>query len=533
MQRGFRTDFCLACTVLVVWLAVATSAGARVFLIGLDGASWNVIDPMLERGELPTLAAWVTRGRTAELETVEPVSSPVVWTSIATGRRPEAHGITDFYGTRLRMQVPSAFERLARRGIRVGLYDYLVTWPPVELPGGFVIPGWLRRDPSVSPADVWARAGVDPFVVDYDVLKTDAQYLDMSRQELAHKASRWKALVRSFDPQVGVVTFYTPDMRSHRFWRAAFPEEFDAGGPPPPEELRTAISDGYRGVDRALGQIHETLREDDVLLVASDHGFHAGEEVRPVWVTSLAPALAGAGLDPGRDRFSLISEFFAPSLRVHPGPDFAERDAVAERLVALLKSCRTEVGQPLFAVYRVDVAERPPGMERSLLERIYQWGIRQALWYVFSTRLDPDAHAVVFGMPEGDTLEALWPDGKVRVGERTVPLSDLVARQEFSGTHDPIGVFLASGGPIAASAERGRISVLDVAPLLFYLAGQPIPDDLEGELPRDWIHPEVLAARPPETIAASEIPGFVVDGAPAAGVDPDLTEKLRALGYVE
>jgi predicted AlkP superfamily phosphohydrolase/phosphomutase len=514
-------------------LALATPADARVLLIGLDGASWNVIDPMLEAGELPTLAALAKRGRTAELETVEPVSSPVVWTSIATGHSPESHGITDFYGTRLRMQAPSAFERLARRGVRVGVYDYLVTWPPVDLPGGFVIPGWLRRDPSMSPPDVWERAGVDGFVVDYDVAKTDAQYLAMSEAELAQKASVWNALVRSFDPQVGVVTFYTPDMRSHRFWRAAFPDQFEAGVPAPPAELKSAITDGYRGVDRALGEILATLSDDDVVLVASDHGFQAEDEVRPVWVWRLSPWLAAAGLDTERDRFSLIGEFFAASLRVHPGADTSERDGVTERLVELLESCQTESGEPLVSVYAVDVAERPAAHERSILQRLYQWGLRQALWYGFSTRLDPDAHAVVFAMPRNDTLEALWPDGKVKIGDRTVPIGELVARQEFSGTHNPIGVFLAAGGPIEPGAERGRVSVLDIAPTLFYLAGQPIPDDLEGELLRDWIRPDLLASRPPQTVPAVEMPGFTAEDAPAAGVDPDLTEKLRALGYVQ
>jgi predicted AlkP superfamily phosphohydrolase/phosphomutase len=514
-------------------IALAAPADARVVLIGLDGASWNVIDPMLAAGELPTLASLAARGRTAELETVEPVSSPVVWTSIATGRSPDAHGITDFYGTRLRMQTPSAFERLARRGVRVGVYDYLVTWPPVDLPEGFVIPGWLRRDPSVSPPDVWERAGVEGFVVDYDTPKTDAQYLAMSRAELARKADHWKALVRTFDPEVVAATFYTPDMRSHRFWRAAFPEQFEAGGPPLPAELASAIADGYRGVDRALGEILATLEDDDVVLVASDHGFHAEDEVRSVWAWRLAPWLAAAGLDPERDRFSLIGEFFAASLRVHPGGDLAERDAVTERLVSLLESCRSEDGDPLLSVYALDVAERPPEHRRSLFERLYQWGVRQALWYLFSTRLDPDAHAVVFGMPKGDTLEALWPDGEIRIGERTVELRELVARQEFSGTHDPIGVFLAAGGPVTASADRGRVSVLDIAPLLFYLAGQPIPDDLEGELPSDWIRPDALASRPPRSLPGEQMPGFAAEDAPAAGVDPDLTEKLRALGYVE
>ena len=114
---------------------LAVPATARVVLIGVDGATWSVIDPLLASGRLPSLAAIASRGVAAELETVEPVNSPTVWTSIATGRRPDAHGVTDFLKKSYSIQVPTIFERLAAQGKRVGIYDYLVTWPPRTLPG--------------------------------------------------------------------------------------------------------------------------------------------------------------------------------------------------------------------------------------------------------------------------------------------------------------------------------------------------------------------------------------------------------------
>jgi predicted AlkP superfamily phosphohydrolase/phosphomutase len=88
-------------------LLSADASLARVFVIGIDGGSWNVIDPMLEAGELPALQALIEKGGSANLETVEPLTSPVVWTSIATGRRPESHGITDFFSTRATIAVPT------------------------------------------------------------------------------------------------------------------------------------------------------------------------------------------------------------------------------------------------------------------------------------------------------------------------------------------------------------------------------------------------------------------------------------------
>ena len=122
--------------------AVPEEAVPKLVLIGVDGGSWNVAGPMLDAGELPHLAAIRDRGLWGDLETVEPVISPTVWTSIATGRRPEAHGVTSFFAGRREVRVPTVWERLAAAGLKVGLYDYLITWPPRELPGGFMIPGW-------------------------------------------------------------------------------------------------------------------------------------------------------------------------------------------------------------------------------------------------------------------------------------------------------------------------------------------------------------------------------------------------------
>ena len=68
----------------------------RVLLVGWDAADWKVIRPLMERREMPHLARLVTGGASGNLATVEPPLSPMLWTSIATGKRPEKHGIHGF-----------------------------------------------------------------------------------------------------------------------------------------------------------------------------------------------------------------------------------------------------------------------------------------------------------------------------------------------------------------------------------------------------------------------------------------------------
>ena len=156
-----------------------------------------MIDPLVAEGALPSFAKLAADGVQAELETVEPVNSPTVWTSIATGRSPSAHGISNFLQTALDRKVPTVFERLAAAGRRVGLYDYLVTWPPTALPNGFMIPGWTQRDAAREPPDVFARAGLKPpYRYSLDGLRLRDEYLENARRELARKAPQWRALAR-------------------------------------------------------------------------------------------------------------------------------------------------------------------------------------------------------------------------------------------------------------------------------------------------------------------------------------------------
>src|SRR5262245_16159419 len=69
---------------------------SRLLLVGWDAADWKVINPLLARGEMPNLAALMRGGVHGNLATIFPPLSPMVWTSIATGKRPYKHGIHGF-----------------------------------------------------------------------------------------------------------------------------------------------------------------------------------------------------------------------------------------------------------------------------------------------------------------------------------------------------------------------------------------------------------------------------------------------------
>jgi predicted AlkP superfamily phosphohydrolase/phosphomutase len=143
-----------AATAVLVFAAAASSAcrreprGARVYVVGMDGATWDVIDPLIERGKLPVFKALKEGGAWARLRTFDPTLSAVVWTSIATGKTMIKHGIVDWtYVNRQNIRVPysssekrtpSLWEMMDEHGLRSVVLNWFVTYPPDAVRGVMV-----------------------------------------------------------------------------------------------------------------------------------------------------------------------------------------------------------------------------------------------------------------------------------------------------------------------------------------------------------------------------------------------------------
>jgi predicted AlkP superfamily phosphohydrolase/phosphomutase len=512
-------------------LAAAVLAGCesrqaprgRVVLIGLDGASWNLLGPMVESGELPNFKALMDRGVAADLASVEPYLSPPVWTSIATGRKPAAHGVDFFYANRHSIKVPTMWERFAAGGLRVGLYDYLVTWPPLHFPhGGFSVPGWLRRDDSVWPPDLFQRIGLPPYAYATMDLGGPGQIVANIEREVREKPRYWNRLWKQLKPDVGAVTFYALDVLGHRFWYT-----FPGGGAQVPPGADPRLADALpriaRGVDRAVGEIVTALGPEDNVIIVSDHGFQANPQPSRRWGFDVPRLLARAGIDPQREKLTAISGFGSVSIRLEPGPA-SEREATLDRLTRFFSTIRADDGAAAFKLLPHHVPPRPSEIEGE-----------PSSWTTMITQRMLPAYAFFFAQVNEDVFERIAREGYVVIGQKRVPRSELTAPHDFVGTHSQIGVFLAAGKAIRHRPGRLRLSVLDVAPLMTYLAGQPIPDDMEGQFQRALIDPDYLENHPPGSIQAAKAPRLPPEkGIPAAGdKDMETTEKLRALGYIQ
>lgn len=287
----------------------------RILLVGLDGYDWDIAEPLMAAGRMPALTDLVRRGARARLQTIQPILSPVIWTSMATGRSPADHGILDFLGTDARGNAVPVTSNLRRKkafwnvlsdaGASVGVVGWWATWPAEPVNGflvsdrvayqlfevdetkipttGKVYPAALWDEISplvVRPADT-SPAELQSFLdasVESPLDAQDRQLLEQFRgvQAQAHTyAGIALRLHERIRPRVGAYYFESPDTACHLFMRFAPPRlpEIDATRQ---RRFGPVVERTYEFHDRLLARFVEAADEKTVVIVVSDHGFRSG-----------------------------------------------------------------------------------------------------------------------------------------------------------------------------------------------------------------------------------------------------------------
>jgi predicted AlkP superfamily phosphohydrolase/phosphomutase len=287
----------------------------RVLLVGIDGATLRVIEPMMQAGELPVLSGIARDGVHGELKSFLPLRSPRIWTSIATGRLPEHHGIEQFRvdeGGPLPRLV-AGFDRrgaalwniVSEAGHPVGVVNWWVTYPPEVVDGVIISDHFIPEvvngrstlmlataesgAPVVYPAS-WIER-VEQIVEDRRAREDGEDHFaaaGLPDWVAAKKMSSWyendatvgrmaREVGRAIEPKLLMVLLKGVDPASHLLWAAMEPEEerarhlFENAGER--EAAVDALQEFYRHSDELLGVLLEDYGPDDLVVVVSDHGF--------------------------------------------------------------------------------------------------------------------------------------------------------------------------------------------------------------------------------------------------------------------
>ncbi len=296
-----------------------TTPRRQVLVVGWDAADWKVIRPLVAAGEMPHLARLLEGGAAGNLATIRPVFSPMVWTSIATGKRPFKHGVLGFTerdpisgGARPVTSLGRTTKALWNITTQVGLDALVVGWWPTQpaeqirgvmvsdafqkiagradapwpVPAGAVHPPALiarLAELRVHPEemDEWALGPFVPRLAEVDQ-ESDHRLESIARilSECTTVQAVATALLANEPWDLACVYFDAIDHFCHGFMRY-HPPRMQNVSERDHELYKDVVNGGYRYHDMLLGTLLRLAGEDTTVVIVSDHGFHS-DHLRPV-----------------------------------------------------------------------------------------------------------------------------------------------------------------------------------------------------------------------------------------------------------
>jgi len=290
-------------------------AKTRLLLVGWDAADWKVIDPLLARGEMPHLAGLLEQGVRGNLNTIQPPLSPMVWTSIATGKRPPKHGVLGFTeptpdGLAVRpignlgRRTKALWNIVNQNGKRSIVVGWWPSHPAEPIRGAMVSdlfplkgeqkPNAPMLPGTVSPAALEERMAelrVHPRELGGAILSMFVpgwEKIDQEKDRSVHDLAGIVAETMSIHAAItdlmeaepwdlAAVYYAGIDHFCHRFMRYHARKRMRASAAEgtDPALFAGIVENGYRYHDAMLGRLLQLAGSDCAAMLVSDHGFHS------------------------------------------------------------------------------------------------------------------------------------------------------------------------------------------------------------------------------------------------------------------
>jgi predicted AlkP superfamily phosphohydrolase/phosphomutase len=515
-------------------------AKKRVLIIGLDGATFDLIDPWVAAGFLPNLSRLLASGcRGLLASTLQPTTAPA-WVTFMTGANQGKHGLFDFVRRRpgsynlevtnaTHIGAPTIFDIASQHGRYVVTLNIPYTYPPRPV-NGVSIGGPFA--PNVTRELVYPQSYFDvmqnvvpgySIMPDFDSRAADpmADYLQHLLEGIEMRERLSLHLMRNEPWDLFMVVFMATDEVHHTYWHC-----LEAPDTSPAARYRHAIRDVYQRIDQAIGDLlNETAKDaagkETVVIILSDHG--AGPFR---WMINLNRWLADEDY-----------------LRFHDARKRPWQRLKTRIIKSLAHAYRSHVSAPKRAAIRQRLGgrrfEQVKGeFESALVTSVIAWEHTRAYSlgaggniYVNLKGREPDGivapgheyeqicHEIVQGLAaladpdtgaplarrvyrreelyNGRFLEQApdlvieWNDysvwGRGSYDSQGTPLFEAQDRLDFSdrpltGAHRPEGILILSGPGVKSGAQIEGARLVDLAPTVLSLLGLPASADMDGAL---------------------------------------------------
>ena len=542
----------------------------QLLIIGLDGATFDLIKPWAAEGKLPALAQLMHDGITGDLEsTLPPVTSPA-WPTFMTGKNPGKHGVFDFIRPRAgtfdmvnasQIKGKLLWEILSEAGYSVGVLNVPITYPPRPV-NGYLVPGLLSPDQgrTVYPPDllkpyeaelgkyrltpnVQYKAGnEDEFIADlHDLIDTQLRY-----------ALR---LMKDHPADVLMLHFLATDNGSHALWRF-MDKTHPRHDPALAARYGDALLEVYQHLDRAVAEIESAVSNQHSTIIMSDHGFGPLHRtinlnilfiekglmhLKPKFFTQLRWWAFRRGLTPAT-AYKILSQLGLQNITARVSRK-ARNEMVGKFLsfedVDWSKTIAYSMGH-VGQIY-INLRGREP-YGSVTLDRYA--AARQQVIDALNTLTDPATGRPLVDriIPREDAAHGPYADQGADLhliidGYKTIafPLFATDGRvltpqiRGDSGCHRLHGIFIASGQAFAAGALVANARIVDLAPTILHILNVPVPEDMDGRVLTDALEPE-LRGKATQVGAAAATSTAQVNFTEEE--QAEVEERLRALGYL-
>jgi predicted AlkP superfamily phosphohydrolase/phosphomutase len=501
----------------------------RVLVITLAEATFDLIQPMMNAGKLPTFARLMAGGAWGRLQSQVPFVTPQMCGTVVTGRSPGEHGLMDFYqrgddgkyretlGSDL--LAPPIWRLLGERGFRCGIINAPFSYPPEKI-NGFMIagedaPGAHRSIayPNSLYDELIAKFGRYPLKDTFPGGRDKKDYLSIITADVQRQGEIYEHVLRTRDWDFSLLFFSQTAMVQHYFW--ADHESRDPGN-----RFRNVVESAYVALDAAIDRLTKAAGEDATVFVISDCG--AG------------PIQSGVNINQFLQELGLLQP--KKAMREQPDDAAPAKPSLVERMRKTVQYYVQKDGfrwlyfalnhylRPLKVWVQGRVSSQNIDWSGTKAYSRGQWGyvyvnlkgrdphgivnpgpeyeaVRDQIIEAFGKLIDPDTGLTAAtkvwkreelyhgpGVEFAPDLVIDWRDGAYMPNESSLSKSVFGLRQReymnwpTTGSHRLHGVLIAAGPGIAAGTTVQGARIIDLVPTWLRIFGQTGPKELEGKV---------------------------------------------------
>jgi len=534
------------------------TASPQFMVIGIDGATFDVMSPWMKAGELPSLRRLMEEGAHGELTSTTPPNSAAAWTSFMTGKNPGKHGVFDFFepvtnsyavrhtnGTS--RQAKTIWRILSESGKRVGIMGVPMTYPPEEVLG-YLIAGLDTPDersqfiyPPALQHELARKFGRIETIVYHFPQKLGKSYRSaLGAYELWESLEERRArlcqyLMRTRPTDLVMIHFFAVDQIQHYFWHymdETHPLHDSEGA----HLLGGLIKQIYRKIDDLVGELLAALPRETSVIVLSDHGagpLRSQPKSVNKFLASLGllkfksadrptPRLSGVAHRALQQVDAFVRQRLPPRVktlitRAFPGTRDTFESYIATGEIDWSGTKAYCAGKFSPAIWINLKGVRPhgivaPGAEHEELlafitKKLYE--IKDpgtGAQMIPRIRRKEEIYSGPYLSNAPDLLIDSWLDLSPHPSQRTgqhlagstiigrTPMEESVGKKTASHRYN--GILLLRGEPFKAGQPLRGAQIIDLAPTILHLMGVPVPDDMDGRVLKEALKDECPARIP-------------------------------------